>query len=153
MTKGQTLIEVLVAITAAVLVISAIAVAIISALNNAQFSKNQNMATQYAQEGMEIIRQIRSSDWSTFNNLSTGHYCLDKDSKELVLSIDCGQNVDIFVREIDIEKNSSSCNNNQTKAIIQVSWSDGKCTNRINLFCHKVRLVSCFSDFNVVPTP
>ncbi|MBI3069818.1 MAG: hypothetical protein HYY87_00750, partial [Candidatus Levybacteria bacterium] len=55
--KGQTLIEVLLALGTAVVVLSATVVAVLSALNNAQFSKNQSLATQYAQEGMEVMRK------------------------------------------------------------------------------------------------
>lgn len=152
---GQMLIEILVAMGTAVVIISAITVTVISALNNAQFSKNQNLATQYAQQGMEVVRKIRDSDWSLFSSYSTGDYCLDKGStvlRQMVL-VDCGQNVDTFVRQIDIEKSSSDCSNSQTKITVSVSWSDSKCTTGDNLYCHSIQLVSCLSDVKVVPSP
>lgn len=152
--KGQTLIEALVALGAAVIIVSAITIVVISALNNAQFSKNQNLATQFAQQGMEIMRQMRDSNWGTFDELSRA-YCLDKGSNMPVPKAPiagCGQNVDVFVREVDIEKNSSSCSD-ATKITVIVFWNDAKCTSSTNLFCHKVELVSCFSDSRVVPTP
>lgn len=161
--KGQTLIEVLVALTAAIVVIYAIATAVISALSNAQFSKSQGIATQYAQEGIEIMRQIRDSDWSRFYSYkqtdSTIYYCLNKNAKDVTENGSaCSPNVDSFIREVQIQKNSSDCTQplqitNAAKVTVIVYWSDGKCTNTNNLYCHNVRLSSCFSDFQVVATP
>ena len=161
---GQTLIEALVALGAAVIIVSAITIVVISALNNAQFSKNQNLATQFAQQGMEIMRQMRDSNWTTFSDLSEEAYCLDKGSnipvlKDLTIIAGCGhsgqsgQNVDLFAREVDIEGGNSPDCASATKVTVVVSWNDAKCTNSTNLFCHKVELVSCFSDSRVVPTP
>lgn len=169
--KGQSLIEVLVALGTAVIVLAAIVSSVINALNNAQFAKNQNLATQYAQEGMETIRKMRDSDWNTFS-AKDGSYCLDKGSSELKgkdysvagcsSSGSNGQNVDsFFVRQIDIEKNSANCSvpvggsGYTTKAIVTVSWTDSKCTDTdpVKQFCHKSQLSSCFSDFNIIPTP
>ncbi len=160
---GQTLIEAIAALGVGVVVVTAIVVVVISALNNAQFSKNQNLAAQYAQQGMEIMRQMRDSDWSSFSLYGNGSYCLDKDTTTLfvkdALPVNgCShggsnpQNVDVFARRIDIEENSSDCSNSQTKVLVSVSWSDNKCTTS-NLYCHKVDLVSCFSDFGVVVAP
>lgn len=153
--KGQTLIEAIVALGAAIIIISVIVIVVISALNNTQFSKNQNLATQFAQQAMEVMRQMRDSNWTTFSELSAGSYCLDKESN-IPVSKDpitgCGQNVDVFAREVDIEKNSSSCGE-ATKVTVTVFWTDAKCTGVTNPFCHKVELVSCFSDLRLIPTP
>lgn len=110
---GQTLIEVLLALGTAVVVLSATVVAVLSALNNAQFSKNQNIATQYAQEGMEVMRKMRNSNWTLFSSYS-GQYCLDQNSTQLLgrnlTTQGCnGQNVGIFAREVDVEKDSLDC--------------------------------------------
>lgn len=155
---GQTLIEVLLALGTAVVVLSATVVAVISALNNAQFSKNQNLATQYAQQGMEIMRKMRDSNWAMFSLLSTDQYCLDQNSTELSGrnrtiqgcaggSSSNGQNIGIFARRVDIEKDSSLCGgSNQTKITVLVSWSSNKCTDSSNLYCHSVKLVSCLGS-------
>lgn len=151
MTRGQTLIEVLIAMAMGLVVVSAITIAVISALNNAQFSKNQNLATQYAQEGMEVARRAKNS-----NNLLVGNYnyCLAGGSTTLELRLggSCGQNINnFFVREVDTAVPLSDPCPNQLKATVFVQWKDSKCTGAN--FCNEVRLVSCFSDFNVVPTP
>lgn len=158
--NGQTLIEVLLALGTAVVVLSATVVAVLAALNNAQFSKNQNIATQYAQQGMEVMRNMRNSNWTLFSGYGgasgvTVSYCLDQNSTELSGrnrtiqgcaggSSTNGQNVGIFARRVDIEKDSSLCGgSNQTKVTILVSWASNKCTDSSNLYCHSVKLVSC----------
>jgi hypothetical protein len=64
--KGQSLVEALIALGVATIVVSAMAVAAITAVNNADFSKYQNLATQYAQQGVEIVRQQSQTDWNIF---------------------------------------------------------------------------------------
>lgn len=146
--KGQTLIEFLIALAAAVVIISAIGGAVVTTLNNAQFSKNQNLGNQYANQGMEIIRK-------TFSSYATGEYCLDKDSATLVernpTVQGCnGQNVDIFARKVNIERDAADCTvvaapmPTVAKVTVSVLWSDNKCTSRRDLFCHAITLVSCF---------
>lgn len=149
---GQMLIEVLVALGTAVVVLSATVVAVLSALNNAQFSKNQNIATQYAQEGMEVMRKMRNSDWTTFSGLN-GVYCLDQEKVLLPRngfvpqgcaggSSTNGQNVGIYARQVDVGVDTSKCDAETKKVTVSVSWTSNKCT-RENIYCHKVELVSC----------
>lgn len=155
--KGQTLIEVLIALAVAVLIISAISIAVVSSLNNAIFSKNQNLATQYAQEGMEVMRRVKTTKWSEFNAYTSGDYCLDNGSTSLRVreGNNCGQNIDIFMREVYLEDTSSECQNayTSTKLKVSVYWSDGKCKDAINPFCNKAEVVSCFNDANVIQSP
>lgn len=152
--KGQTLVEALIALGVAIIIISAIVVSVISSLSNAQFTKNQNQGNHFAQEGMEIVRGIRNSKWSSFQALSSTYYCLAANSTVLVVrgANGCEQNVGIFVREVYIEHNSPSCVGT-SRITVDVSWSDSKCTNTVNAFCHKVSLVSCLGNNSAVPTP
>jgi len=159
--NGQTLIEALVALGAAVLVLSAITVAVISALNNVQYTKNQNLATQYAQQGIEIMRQISQSNWKSFS-LYSGKYCLAQDETLPCLAgsqtgscnqsgglSTCSQNYGIFGREVDIAGVSeASCSNENIGVTVIVSWSDSKCTDASSPYCHNVKLNSCLSNHN-----
>ncbi len=135
--SGQTIIEVLVALSIGVVVIAAISTSVINSLSNAQFSKNQNSATQYAQQGVELARQIKSSNYTNFSSLS-GNYCLAKgqtaiDSSNAEAS-SCGQNFDQFTRDVAVEQNSCDCGSsiasgrNVTKVTVSVGWSDSKCS-------------------------
>ncbi len=158
--NGQTLIEALVALGAAVLVLSAITVAVVSALNNVQYTKNQNLATQYGQQGIEIMRQISQSSWASFSGYNAGRYCFAKGDTFpcplgsstgscLGTTTSCGQNYGIFVREVDIAQSSQiSCSNASIGVTVIVSWSDSKCTDPASPYCHNVILNSCLSNHN-----
>ncbi len=71
-TSGQSLVEVLVALTVAALVILALVVVSLMGLKNAQFAQNQAKVTKYAQEAIDQVRAIRDRNGNvTFqNNLS-----------------------------------------------------------------------------------
>lgn len=167
---GQTLIEVLAALGAASVVIAAITVAAVTALNNAQFSRDQSQATQYAQEGIETMRNLRDFDIASISAtaLPDGNtYCMSQNCTYITSNIldkqcgpasgiFCNQNVGKFVRSIMVNHNDSTCNASQTndvKVTAVVSWNDSKCTSGSNLFCHQVTLSTCLSDFTVQPTP
>lgn len=166
--KGQTIIEVVVAFGTAIVVLVAVTIAVLYALNNAQFSKNQKLAADYSLEGIEVVRHTRDIDYSVFSTLG-GDYCLGKGvtkiDKNLILTPrphptnGCGQNYDIFVREAKIEQNETSdCGSsalyNIAKVTVKTSWNDGKCRSTNNLFCHSSVLSSCLSDANqLIPTP
>lgn len=171
--KGQTLVEVLVAMATAVAVLSAIAITVISSLSNVEFTKNQNLATQYSREGLEVVRRLARSNWNTFEGFNAQDYCLAKGQTTLTPMgpNGCGQNVDTFMRKIEIEQTSLSCQEGsggeedegedeededgggeeESNARITsiVSWSDSKC-GAANVFCHEVTLDSCIANLNPV---
>lgn len=68
--KGQTLVEVLLAIGVAGLVLIGLTRATTAALRNAQFARNQALATEYCLEGMEKVRKIRDQEPDVFWNKS-----------------------------------------------------------------------------------
>lgn len=155
---GQTILEVLLALGASVIILGAVTIAVVSSLNNAQFSKNQNLANHYAWEGMEVIRKIRDSSWANFSSYTDKNYCLPQQSTELQPKdlnsppgLNCVQNVGIFVREVVLERNAADCEG-WTKASMKVSWSDSKCGIGTS-FCHNVLLVSCFSNLDAKQIP
>lgn len=89
--KGQSIIEVLVALAVGVLVVSAITIAGLNALNNAQYGRDQTLATKYAQEGIEVAKNLSKADLSAFKTFgSTGTslcYCIsDHDVKSATFS-------------------------------------------------------------------
>lgn len=164
MQKGQSLIEVLVGLAAATVILGAITAATITALNNAVYSKNQNLATEYAQQGVELVRNLRDRTYSSFSELN-GYYCLAKTCTAINAtssnpqdpcgpkSIICDQNVggenaDIFVRQVFVDPNSTYCqdstqdNTQGTQVTVTVSWYDSKCGSP-NVFCHLVKLSTC----------
>lgn len=178
--KGQTLLEVAIVLGGAIFVVTTITALVLAALVNAQFSKNQKVGSQFAQEGMEVVRRFRDADFNAFfalSNASGTHcsgntctYCLNKNSTELLpknnlaqsgCAVNAGdpiENVDTYARLVKIEKNSSSCGAaNLIKATVTVEWSDGRCTTQGSL-CRSVEITSCLSNVSsyyavLLPTP
>lgn len=74
--SGQTLIEVLLALSIGVLIIGALSVATFVSIKNSQFSQSQAQATRLAQEGIEIVTALRDRNGEvdsvspTFTNFS-----------------------------------------------------------------------------------
>jgi prepilin-type N-terminal cleavage/methylation domain-containing protein len=146
--QGQTLIEVLVALGIIVVVASALSGLVVTSMGNVRFSKDQSLAAQYAQEGMEIVRDIRDSDYTAFQNIGNGTYCLAKNAD--TLSPNCSNaNVDNFLRRVTIAQ--SGCAVNVARVEVSVAWRDSKCS-AANPFCHAQRHETCLSAVNPVPT-
>ena len=170
--KGQTLIEVLVGLAAAVAVLSAITTTTLSSLHNSQFSRNQNLANAYAQQGLEVVRNIHATDYGTFKNLA-GTYCFAQTCNTLDTSTTggaCSQisgtrcpgifNYGEFIRTVTFhfgDSEAARCNTNgstvNTKVDVTLAWNDERCTDTSNLYCHNVTHSSCFNDADILPTP
>ncbi len=156
---GQTLLEVMLALSIAILIVSAIVVSIINSLNNEQFGVSQNQATQLAQEGVDLFRNLSQSDWATFTSygrLDTTDaisWCLPEVNPTPYsrpgLPAGCGLNPgNRFVREITIELNMcitpTPGANISGRVTSTVKWADGKCTGTGDAqYCHKTEVVSC----------
>lgn len=151
--KGQSLIEVLIALAASVAIVTAIAVTVITSLSNVEFTKNQNLATQYSREGIEIIRQKAKDNWISFSSIYTSvNYCLDSNGVLTVMLGSCSQNVGIFKRQITINQSDVSKCSGGVKVISRVLWSDSKCLTG-NAFCHDVQLDTCLANINNTQGP
>lgn len=143
--KGQTLLEVLIGLTTAVVIIGAITALLVSSLNNTIVSNNQVKATAYAKEGMEFIRSLRDANYTEFATYN-GLYCLGSDDKKLTNSPSCTEkNIGSFIRSVFITQ--AGCGTDVSKVVVTVSWTDSKCS--LGVFCHKTELTSCFST--IVP--
>lgn len=151
--SGQSLIEVLIALAASVAIVAAIAVTVITSLSNVEFTKNQNLATQYSGEGLELVRQKAKDNWSYFSSHYTSvYYCLDSNDNLSVMVGSCSQNVGIFKRQIQIFQNDTTKCNGNTKIISTVLWSDSKCLST-DAFCHEIELDTCLADINPIQGP
>ncbi len=157
--KGQSLIEVMVALSVAVVVMTAIVASVVIAIANSQFSKSQNLANHYARQGMEFLRQLARSDWNNFISYDNEKYCLTED--QLLYEIESttcdGSRINNFKREVEIYHESDDCvivnsPDKGSKVVVVVLWNDGKCQSE-GAFCHEVRLDSCMQNINLLPTP
>lgn len=159
--KGQSLVEALIALGAVALIISAMAVAVITSVNSSDFSKNQSRATYYAQQGIEILKQASQSDWNSFSDINgvyMGQRCLGDDNTFSNIT-NCpfsqpnnlpGPNVSgSFIRQTLLQPPGQNSCAEGLNGIVTVYWLDGKC--RSHVYCHSVELDSCFTNINNVP--
>lgn len=151
--SGQTIIEAIVALSAILLTISAIAVAVLTGISNSTFVKNQNLGNKYAQQGIEFVRNIKENDINKFINYS-GTWCIDESVSPPVLTQEatkCGGIVnagDTHIREIIFDVGStgtsySPCSEKETRITVKASWPSGKC-GETDRYCHRSELATCF---------
>lgn len=155
---GQALIEALLALAFSVIIVTGVVIAVITSLSNVTFTKNQNLASSYAQEGLDIARNLKESNYQTFFSLSNGEYCATSGSTALTPG-SCA--VGSFTRGIYINHQGRdrgnvlkcpSVNGSGSFVASIVSWNDSKCQNAL-VKCHKVQLDSCYYDLNKIRNP
>ncbi len=157
--RGQTLIETLVAMSVALVLLTLATVATTTALNNVQRGKSQNQASKFAEQGLEVMRQMRDADWDTFNNLS-GTYCMADTCSTIAngagvcgaTSGSCTKNIGEFSRSVIVERNIGCVlpGNNNPKVIasrvtVTVAWADNTCADSSSL-CRKTQVISCLGN-------
>lgn len=76
--EGQSLIEMLLMISLVVVLVTSIVVGSTVSLKNQQISSTKDQALRYAQQGIEIVRSLRNTDWTSFQ-LYSGSWCIDND--------------------------------------------------------------------------
>jgi prepilin-type N-terminal cleavage/methylation domain-containing protein len=140
--KGFTLVEVLVALFILFTVVSATTSLVNSALGTIQNSKAKFVASGLVQEGIEIVRNIRDSNWLKYDQgvlwnegLTNGDWEADYLSEELTSYFGAGRFLKIdsngfynytngtytkFNRKITIQNISAT----QTRVIVIVSWQE-----------------------------
>lgn len=141
--SGQSLIEVLVALSLAVLAIGALVTVTMTSVKNAQFSKNQTQAEKYAQEGMEWARlQKENLLWTGTGNffsrsgseISPNKYCLNTfpvGAWSGACAVGTVIPQTIFMRELSMKTLTTltNCGNiisgkEPILAVVTVSWPD-----------------------------
>lgn len=159
--KGQTLVEVLVALGVSMIVLTAITTAVLTSLNNAQYSRLQNQAAQYAQQGIEIMRSYR--DAKSLAELggtlaSPEKRCLVDTCNPIIGNnftgcfvvadpTTCTKIDGIFSRSVETIKDASACvdgGTGSTQVTSVVRWNDGKCDG--DELCHSVDVKTCMQD-------
>jgi type II secretory pathway pseudopilin PulG len=143
--KGQSLFEVLFAIAISALVVAGVASLASVSVRNSSYSRNNSIATRFAQEATEWLRSERDADWTTFltNVRASATYCLDSLSwtnTGICTSAEAVSGTTIFFREVTftcLKENlappppftSAVCADpdiNNVEAKVEVSWTDAQ---------------------------
>lgn len=104
MDKGQSLLEVTIAIGIAVIILSTMTVITLTGLKNSQFAQNQTTATKLAQDGLEQARAMRDQNKDGSVCISASNY-----SWTQMWTYDCAANNCNFVIQL-----SGVCSNPTT---------------------------------------
>ncbi len=160
--NGQTILEVIVAVAVIGVLVTVLTSAVTSSLSSVNLSKTNSQASQYAQEGMESMQQLRDSDYGTFaaklTSVSTT-YCLDSQKNLTSGLCSTSQRLNtIFSRNIIFEQgrgtsgpNANGCSVGVIKVSSRVSWTDSACATGVS--CHESTLTSCFTNYSGVTAP
>lgn len=138
---GQSLFEVVLALAVAALIIVAIVALATTSIRNASFSRNQSLATRYAQEAIEWLRGQRDEDWDAFTTRAlTPLWCLRSLSWTDAVIGGCGSSDfisdTIFKREVSFTTIDAS--NIDTE--VNVYWQDAQ-------GLHESKTVTTFTDW------
>lgn len=154
--KGQSMLEAVAALGVIAIVMTALTIAVLLGLGNSGYSKKDNLATQYAQQGMEEIRNLKETNGVVFWGVSfrSGSYYMDENNNfssaddicsptstptSTLIKIGSSSN---YIRTVCVDSSAGSgCDK---KVTVSVWWQDGKCAG--NGFCKKASITSCFSD-------
>lgn len=147
--KGVILIEAILALGVIVIILTALVTALITASSSSSFSKEQSLATGYAQEGLEIARNDKEKDFESFLTLN-GDYCLDELESSIyddTVRVCSGNVAEKFTRIVTITNNPTNCGTTDSRFVIsRVTWTDSRCEGVAE--CHRVELNSCFVNLN-----
>lgn len=120
--KGQSLFEVIFAIGITALVLVGALSLSTTSVRNSNFSKNNSLATKYAQEGMEWIREQRDSSWSNLTS-HPGTSCISNPPAwggSCTIATGFSRNVTLTTISAD-----------EINVIVRVTWQDGQGSHEV----------------------
>lgn len=151
--KGQTIIEAVIALTTIMLILTAIAVVVVSGLYNSQFIRDQNLANKYSQQGMEFMRNMQQNDIVQFGSYNLITICIDETTSTLTAeNCDAVNAGGTHVRTIQLNQDVSPCEQGETRVTVSSKWSSTKCPST-NTFCHASTISSCLPYQGSASTP
>jgi len=121
--KGQSLIEVLVALGVVSLLLVSLLTIVSTSIKNSRIAKDRTLAVELAQEGMELMRAYRDFSWSEFSDKASGTNWLlvDDWTVEVGLDVICPSTVaDYFKRCVEL-----SSGDGVVDVQMIVSWFEG----------------------------
>ena len=125
--SGQSIVETIVVVGIVVLLSTGLVAATTSILQYGQMSKNRAKATQYAKEGLEIVRIIKDTSWSTIPK-DTSSYCLSKNQQSLGTSVTppCPYDIDnLFSRSVSFSDDETTCVSPVCRKVtVTVTWKE-----------------------------
>jgi Tfp pilus assembly protein PilV len=131
--SGQSLIEILIAISAITIVLVSLVAAATRSLSGSVSARTQALATKLAEEQMEKIRAYR--DRNGLEKVSCLDKCFLDDS---LAKIDTPQDIGLLSVWFTVDVPIDYCPSGNQQVTVISEWIDGKGT-------HRAKSVSCFS--------
>ena len=129
---GQGLLELIIALGIAAFIIVALVQTMVTGAKNTRFAKNQTLATRFAQEGVEKIRNLRDTlGWALFFNTYNGiTTCVGEGTPDTwTVILPCPANIDnFFTRKVVF--NDSGDPGNTVAVNVTVTWIDNDGTHK-----------------------
>ena len=116
--SGQSLVEMVVAISVVLIVIVALVAVTTVSVRNASFSRNQALAMRYAQEGIEEARKLRDSQ------------------KEDVFFVNDSCSITKTIGIFSFQRTCRLAGDKTMTVTVVVSWTDAKGTHKSELTTH-----------------
>lgn len=140
--KGQSLFEAIIALAISALIVVAVVALVASSIRNSSFSRNETLASRYAQQATEWLRGQRDADITTFSsNVLTTAWCINDLS--WARSGSCGSSDFItdtkFSRQVNFSVTTVG-GKDVVGADVIVYWIDSQ-------GYHEVRNATSFSDW------
>lgn len=123
--RGQTLLELVVSVGVVAFVLLGLVVAVTSSLRFSQASRFRSGAVKYAQEGMELTRQLRDShtwdEFMAYTGTTAKQWCVDKFGVWSALGgSSCATLNGLYTRTVSLQWADPVVD-----AIVTISWQDG----------------------------
>lgn len=134
--SGQSLFEVIVGLGITALILVGAMSLSTASVRNSDFARNDSVATKFAQEGIEYVREQRDTNWPSFYGQATGS---PKNLGNLSWPPGGTCNIPsatIFCRTVTLSQVTSAT----VDVLVIVSWSDGQGT-------HNVRSATTFTNW------
>lgn len=92
--SGQSLLEVVAAITVAGMLVMGLVVGLTWALKVSRDARSRSRANKFSQEALELVRRERDTIWSTFYARRNQTYCMDATGSQTLRSGTCPRNLE-----------------------------------------------------------
>lgn len=140
--KGQTLVELIMAVAVGTVIVTAIVAITTLSLRNSEFAKTDIQATRYSQETIEWLRIERDKNWTTLfgkSGVNAQTYCLPTLTWPQAAGPCLASQVisgTVFKREVSLSNRDLEAGvpgNETIEAQVTVTWTDNSGTHESKL--------------------
>lgn len=143
--KGQSLFEVMFAVAVASIIMMSVVALTKQTISGSDFSKNNALASRYAQEATDWIREERDNDWTAFFNRASTNPTLCLEALAWGGAPPCPDitgtqfNRSVTLTQVDLD---ATLGDESVEAEVVVTWSDGK-------GMHQISNISRYTNWNI----